>query len=96
MIAAIRAVLKYAFLVLLTLVLSHIIEIRGISISRHVLNGMHLVSGFNPVNRLQNITNDYTNTLNQRMKDIDQGDLEINPGDKKALEQVIQRSGGNR
>jgi len=94
MIAAIRAVLKYAFMVLLTLVLSHIIEIKGISISQHVLNGMHLVSGFNPVDRVRNLTTDYTNTLNKRMKEIDQGDLEIKPEDSKALERVIRHSGG--
>jgi hypothetical protein len=92
MIKAISAVFKYSFLVLVILVLSHVVEIKGVSISQHVLNGMHLISGFTPQKQAQKIAEDYSSILNKRIKEIDQGEFEVSPEDRKALERIIQRS----
>jgi hypothetical protein len=48
MMGTIRAIFKWALLVLVILALSHIVEIRGVSVSRHVLNALQWVNGFLP------------------------------------------------
>ncbi len=48
MMDTIRAIFKWTLLVLVILALSHMVEIRGVSVSQHVLNALHWVGGFLP------------------------------------------------
>jgi hypothetical protein len=45
MFQALGSIVKYSGLVLLILVLSHIVEIKGVTISQHVENGLNHLSG---------------------------------------------------
>ncbi len=96
MMGAIQTGLKYSLLVLLILVLSHVIEIKGVSISQHVLTGMHLVSGFSPWGEVRKLTEEYSKTIDRRKKEIEEGAIEFNPADEKALNRVIEGSRSGR
>ena len=85
------SVIKWSLLTLTIIVLSHIIEIQGVTISQHVLNGMHMVSGYTPKNPVKTIKEDYVKTMNKRMEDLNKIDQEVTPEDQKALNQVIQK-----
>jgi hypothetical protein len=92
----IGAIIKYSLLVLTILVLSHIVEIQGITISQHVLNGMHLMSGYSPKKQVQKIQEDYSKSLQSRMSELNKLDAEVSPEDQKALNQVIEKSRGKK
>ena len=88
-------IFKSSLLVLVILVLSHIIEIKGVTISQHVLNGMNTFSGYSPQRQAQKITEDYTKTVKLRMNELNKLDSEVSPDDQKALNQVIQKAQGH-
>jgi ABC-type phosphate/phosphonate transport system substrate-binding protein len=92
MFSLIGAVFKYSFLVLVVLVLSHIVEVQGVTISQHVLNGMHAISGYTPKAQAEKITSSFTKTMQERMKDLNKLDNEVSPEDQKALNRVIESS----
>ena len=91
----IGAIFKYSFLVLAILVLSHVIEIQGVTVSQHVLNGMHMLSGYNPKTKATQITTDYSKIMEAHIKElnsIDTGGAEASLEDQKALNKVIENS----
>ncbi len=49
----IRAILKWSLLVLVILALSHIVEIRGVSVSEHVRNALNWISAFLPAKLME-------------------------------------------
>ncbi len=92
MFSLIGSIFKYSLLTLTILVLSHIIEIQGVTISQHVLRGMHFISGFSPQNQTIAIKEDFIKSINKRTQDFNKIDSEVSPDDQKALNQVIQRA----
>jgi hypothetical protein len=95
MFAMIGSVIKYSVLVVVILVLSHIVEVKGVSVSQHVLNGMHWVSGYHPSVQANRITADFSKTMQNRVKELDKiGDStnEVTPTDQQALNKVIENS----
>ena len=91
MINAIAGVFKYSALVLLVLVLSHIVQIKGTSISQHVENGMNWVSGGHSRagNTISKVTQQFSSAVHHDTKEDADG---ISHEDKKELESVIKRS----
>ncbi|MBU6153459.1 MAG: hypothetical protein KGP28_04075 [Bdellovibrionales bacterium] len=96
MLKLIGSVLKYSLLVLLILVLSHIVEIKGVTLSQHVLNGMGRVSGFTPSVKINQITDGYSRSLKTRLEQIRGIDPDVTPEDQKALDRVIEHSQASR
>ena len=92
----IGGIFKYTFLVLTVLILSHVIEIKGVTISQHVLNAMHFVSGYGPRAQIDHITSDFTMTMQKRVNDLNKIDNEVTPEDQKALNHVIENSQSRR
>jgi hypothetical protein len=92
----IGTIFKYSLLVLVILVLSHIVEIQGVTISQHVLNGMHFASGYSPKKQAERIQEDYSKALQTRMKELNKLDAEVSPEDQKALNQLIRKSEGRK
>jgi hypothetical protein len=74
MIKIIGSVFRYSLLVLVILVLSHVVEIKGVSISQHVLNGMQFLTAFTPTRMAQKISSDYSQALRQRLKALENKD----------------------
>ena len=93
MFSFIGLIFKYSFLVLTVLVLSHIIEIEGVTISQHVLHAMHFVTNNNPKTKVDRITADYSKIMQNRIKEINQIEPdEDSPANQQALNRVIERS----
>jgi hypothetical protein len=92
MFSLIGSILKYSLLVLTVLVLSHIVEIQGVTVSQHVLNGMHWVSGYNPKTQADKITADFSKTMQNRVDQLNKIDSEVSPADQQALNKVIENS----
>jgi hypothetical protein len=92
MINLIGNILKYSLLVLVIIILSHIIEIKGVTVSQHVLNGMHSVSGYDPKSQAERLTSDITKTMQKHVDDINKAGSDVAPADQKALNQVIENS----
>jgi hypothetical protein len=94
MFAMIGSVLKYTFLVVVVLVLSHIVEVKGVSVSQHVLNGMHWVSGYSPTSQANRITASLSKTMEAHVRELDKiGDSsDVTPADQQALNKVIVNS----
>ena len=88
----IGGVFKYTFIVLAVLVLSHVIEIQGSSISQHVYRTMHLFPSLNPKLSADRITSSFSKTVEDRMSQLKSIDNEISTDDQKALNQVIETS----
>jgi hypothetical protein len=86
------SIFRYSLLVLVILVLSHIIEIKGVSISQHVLNGMHLMSGFAPDRMARKISGEYSQILKSRMKALEGTEAALSREDQKELERLIERA----
>lgn len=91
MINAIVTVFKYSALVLTVLVLSHIIQIRGTTISRHVENGMNFVSGGRSHASITRVTQQFSSALHSGTK-VEALDSDITHDDKKELDSVIKKS----
>ncbi len=92
MLKLIGSIFKYSLLVLVILVLSHIIEIKGTTISQHVLNGMKSVTSFSPSRQINQITDSYSRSMKTHIEEIQKVDSEINSEDQKALNQVINQA----
>ncbi len=93
MINAIGSVLKYSGLVLIVLVLSHIVQIKGVTISQHVENGMNWVSGGRSHANISRVTQQFSSALHREPREDADG---ISPEDKKELDSVIKRSSHRR
>jgi hypothetical protein len=92
MLKLIGSIFKYSLLVLAILVLSHIVEVKGVSVSQHVLNGMNFITGFSPSRQINQITESYSRSMKTHFEEIQKADPEINPDDQKALNQVIEQA----
>ncbi len=92
MLKTIGSIIRYSLLVLVILVLSHIIEIKGTSISQHVLNGMHLASGFAPDRMARKISGEYTQALKARMKALEGTESALSKEEQKELDRLIERA----
>ena len=92
MLKLIGSIFKYSLLVLAILVLSHIVEVKGVSVSQHVLNGMNFITGFSPSHKINQITESYSNSMKTHFEEIQKADPEINPDDQKALNRVIEQA----
>ena len=92
MIKVIGAVFKYTMLVLTILILSHIIQIRGVSISDHVLNAMNAIGSFSPTHEVQKMAR----TLQKEaahLKAVEKAaESEASPDDEHALNDLIEKS----
>jgi hypothetical protein len=88
----IGAVFKYTSLVLVVLVLSHIIQIQGVTVSQHVLNTMNFVTGYSPKSQADRITASFTKTMEKHISDLNKIDAEVTTDDQKALNHVIENS----
>ncbi len=94
MLSLIGAVLKYSFICLSIIILSLVIEVKGVSISRHVEHGLRFISGYNP----QSITRELVGDIQKHNKLIDQiGDKgiqgikdKISVDDEKELKKVLE------
>lgn len=85
MMNAIASFFKYSALVLTILVLSHIIQIKGVTISQHVENGMNWVSGSRSHAGINTITRQFSSA---HLEDADG----VSADDKKELDGVIKHS----
>lgn len=92
MFSLIGSIFKYSLLTLTILVLSHIVEIEGVTISEHVRRGMHFFGSFSPVGQAKSIQSDFKNIMNKRTEDLNKIDAEVSAADQKALNQVIQNA----
>ena len=95
----IGGVFKYSFLVLVILVLSHIIQIRGVTISQYVDYGINTVSGvapkglFHSPSEIANLKADLASSLQDHTKQLNEAaDLSISAEDQKKLDHLIQKS----
>jgi hypothetical protein len=96
MFSFIGTLIKYSLLVLTILILSHIIEIQSVTISQHVLNGMHWISGYSPKSQVTHLSNEISHAVQSRVGEINKIDAEVSRDDQKALNNVIQKSQGKR
>lgn len=92
MMNAITGFLKYSALVLTILVLSHIIQVKGVTISQHVENGMNWFSGSRSHAGLTTITRQFS-SANSREEQRSLEDADgVSTSDKKELDGVIKHS----
>ena len=91
MIQLILSILKYSALVIVILVLSHIVQIKGVTVSRHVENAINWVSGNNPVRNFNDSMVDIREGMKHRNEVLNEA-AEITNEDQKQLNQVIQRA----
>jgi hypothetical protein len=92
MIKILGSIFKYSILVVVILVLSHVIQVKGVTISQHVLNGMNAITGFSPSQQVNRITEHYSQSVKSQFERIQKADAEISHDDQKALNQVIEQS----
>ncbi len=97
MFSLIGSTIKYSLLVLVVLVLSHIVQIRGVSISRHVENAMDWVGGLNPqksvMNGVNQVTHDVSGRLQAHHAENEKAlDADIPVEDQKKLNHLIEKS----
>lgn len=102
MLNIIGAVFKYSVLVVVVLVLSHVVQIRGVSISRHVEHALDWTGEFSPRKITRSIGSALSSKLNyeDRVEKIDSTrssaetkvDHEISRDDEKQLHQIIHSS----
>lgn len=98
MINAIMGAVKYTGLVLLILVLSHIIQIKGTTISQHVENGMNWVSGgHSRAGITTRVSQTFSSAIQNRKTTVEPEDADgISKSDRNELDNVIKRSSGHR
>jgi len=92
MFKVIGAVFKYTMLVLTILILSHIIQIKGVSISEHVLNAMNTVGNFSPTREVQKMARTLQKGATHLKVAEQASEPEMNPDDEHALDNVIENS----
>ncbi len=86
MVQALGSVFKYSGLVLLILVLSHIVEIKGVTISQHVENGLNRISGGQHSSHLH-VTQQFSSAEQQLTAEDADG---FSKEDKSKLNEVIK------
>ena len=72
MFSFIGGVFKYTGLVLLILILSHVIEVKGVSVSNHVLHFMNGASLLNPKAQADKVTAEFSKTMQTRVNALNQ------------------------
>jgi hypothetical protein len=92
MFSFLSAVFKYSAFALIVLVLSHVIEIQGVTVSRHVEKWVKIAGVYHPEKQAKLLTEEYKASLEARMKELHKLDADISPEDQKALRQIIERS----
>ncbi|MBS1959889.1 MAG: hypothetical protein JST80_10480 [Bdellovibrionales bacterium] len=103
MFALIGQTLKYGALVILVLILSHIIQIRGTTISQHVENTMDWVAGIKPKREITKVTQELSSSVNNviRLRTANtraergtsaSADTDISAGDQRQLNHLIQKT----
>lgn len=98
MLSIIGSVFKYSVLVVVVLVLSHVVQIRGVSISRHVEHTLDWVGEFSPSKLTRSISSKLS--FQDRVEKIDStrssaetsSDSEISKADEKQLHRIIRSS----
>lgn len=92
MINTIVAVFKYSALILTVLVLSHIVQIRGTTISQHVENGMNWVSGGRHAS-ITRVSQTFSSALHRDSRREPAADADdLTRDDQKELNSVIHNS----
>jgi hypothetical protein len=91
MIQLIVGIFKYSVLVIVILVLSHVVQIKGVTVSRHVENAMNWISGANPARDFNQSMGDIRDGMKHRTEVLNQA-AEFSTEDQKQLNQVIQKS----
>ena len=79
MLNMIIGIFKYSALVLTVLVLSHIVQVRGTTISQHVENGMNWVSGGRSHASITRVTQEFSSAIH-----LDSDQKELNTVIKKS------------
>ena len=104
MFTLIGKVVKYSAVVLLVLVLSHIIQIRGTTISQHVENALNSIAGMQPKREITRVTQELSssvsnvirlrtaNTHSDRFSAPVAGDKDISASDQRQLNHLIQKA----
>jgi GMP synthase PP-ATPase subunit len=92
MFSLISGIFKYSTFALVVLVLSHVIEIQGVTVSRHVEKWVKFAGVYSPEKQAKLLTEEYKASLEARMKELHKLDADISPEDQKALRQIIERS----
>jgi hypothetical protein len=91
MIQLIVGIFKYSVLVFVILVLSHVIQVKGVTVSRHVENAMNWVSGANPSRSFNDSVVEIQEGVKRRNESLNHA-AEFSSEDQKQLNQVIQKS----
>jgi len=92
MFSFLSTIFKYSAFALIVLVLSHVIEIKGSTVSRHVEKWVKIAGVYNPEKQAKLLTEEYKASLGARMQELQKLDADISPEDQKALRQIIERS----
>ncbi len=92
MLSFMSAVFKYTTFAGIVLVLSHVIEIQGVTVSRHIEKLVKIAGVYNPEKQAKLLTEEYKASLEARMKELHKLDADISPEDQQALKQIIERS----
>ena len=107
MFSLLSSIFKYSLLVLAIIVLSHIVEIKGVSISQHVKNAMNWTTDVSPLRQAGRVTHELSSAVaaaGQSVADIKKHneqamkalDADITPQDQNQLNRVISRSENHR
>jgi hypothetical protein len=86
------SIFKYSAFALIVLVLSHVIEVQGVTVSRHIEKWVKIAGVYSPEKQAKLLTDEYKASLDARMKELHKLDADISPEDQKALRQIIERS----
>ena len=94
MFSFIGSVLKYSALILVILVLSHVVQIRGVTVSQHVEHGLNWITGINPKPpSLGRMSASIDNAFRDHVKSAHEAaDIDMPSEDQKQLNHLIQKS----
>ena len=92
MFSFITSVFKYTALVIVILVLSHIIEIKGVSISHHVEHTLNWITGFSPSREATKLTRGLTSSIQERTQQLKKAEDDFTEEDQKKLNELIKKS----
>ena len=96
MLGLISSLIKYSLFAVVVLVLSHLVEFQGQTISKHVEKWMKVAQIYTPEKQAKLLSEEYKGALDARMKELNKLDADISPEDQQALKQVIERSENRR
>jgi|GEM_PF-1946042 len=91
MIRLIGSLIKYSFLVVAILVLSHIVQIKGVTISQYVDRTLNWITGNNPAKRFGDSMSAMRANLKQRNEILNEA-AEVSPDDQRRLDHVIRNA----